>query len=90
MFYHDQWLNFKGFKLLYKYHNNDQFNHENYKYYKTKLIVNSISIKYLINQYYSIKYAKQKHPMQVKKGKAKSETPVSSYSYTRLKKCDIW
>ena len=43
---------FKGFKLLYKYHNTDQFNHENYKYNKTKLVVIS---KYL-DQYYSIKY----------------------------------
>ena len=45
MFYHDQWLNFNGFKLLYEYHNSDQFNHENYKYNKTKLVVNS---KYLV------------------------------------------
>ena len=25
-----------------------------------------------------------------KKSEAKSEAPVSSYSYMRLKKCDIW
>ena len=38
MFYHDQWLNLKGFKLLNKYLNSDQFNNENNK---TKLAVNS-------------------------------------------------
>ena len=33
---------------------------------------------------YVIMYAKQKHP-RCTKNKAKSEAPVSSYSYTRLK-----